>query len=142
MSDTDLLDQRLINLLQKDAGQSSEVLAKQLKVSAATVRRRIRQRVKSRVIRIAAIADPSKVGIPVAAIINLDVAHDKLDSAMQALANMPAILWVSTTTGRFDIIALTRFPSTDELSKFIQSELGKVEGIYAWQGTKVWSFEM
>ena len=129
MVSTDSLDGRLIKLLQKDAGQSSEVLAKQLKVSAATVRRRIRQLIKNKVIRIAAIADPGKVGLPLAVIIAVDVFHDKLDSVMQTLANQPEILWTSTTTGRFDIIALTRFPSTDELSTFLQNEMPRIEGI-------------
>lgn len=129
MVNTDSLDERLIKLLQKDAGQSSEVIAKHLKVSAATVRRRIRLLIKNKVIRIAAIADPDKTGLPLAVIITIDVSHEKLDSVMQTLANQPEILWISTTTGRYDIIALTRFHSTDDLSIFLQNEMPKIEGI-------------
>ena len=123
------LDERLIKLLQKDAGQSSEVLAKQLKVSSATVRRRVRQLIKNRVMHIAAIADPAQMGIPLAAVFAFDVDHDMVDSVMQKLTNMPEFRWVSMTTGQFDIIAFARFPSTDELAEFLQSEMVKIEGI-------------
>lgn len=129
MAIVDSLDVRLIKLLQEDAGKSSDVLAKQLKVSAATIRRRIRRLLKSNVIRIGAVVDPGKVGLPLAAVIAIDVAHDKLDSAIQKLTNRPEVIWVSTTTGRFDIILLARFSSTDGLSKFVQSEMAKIEGV-------------
>ena len=129
MVNVDSLDRKLVGLLQEDAGRSSEVMAKQLKVSAATVRRRVRKLIKSRVIRISAIVDPGKVGLPLAVVIAIDVAHDKLDSAIRALTSRPEVIWVSATTGRYDIVALARFSSTDELSRFVQSEMAKVEGV-------------
>ena len=129
MAIIDSLDERLIKLLQEDAGQSSDVLAEQLKVSAATIRRRIRRLINSNIIRIGAVVDPGKVGLPLAAVIAIDVAHDKLDSAIQKLTHRPEVIWVSTTTGRFDIIALARFSSTDGLSKFVQNEMAKIEGV-------------
>lgn len=129
MVKVDALDKKLIDLLQEDAGRSSDVIAKRLKVSAATVRRRIRRLVKNNVISIGAIVDPGKVELPLAAIIALDVTSDKLDSVMKALASRPEIIWVSTTTGQFDIISLARFPSTDELSRFVLNEMSKIEGI-------------
>ena len=125
----DLLDKKLIKLMQDDAQQSSEVLAKQLEVSPATIRRRVRRLIKSSVMRIAAVVDPAKVGLPLAALIALDVAPDKLDPAMQMLSNLQDVRWVSLTTGRFDVIALVRFPSTEELSSFVQNEIAKIEGV-------------
>ncbi len=129
MVKVDSVDKRLIELLQEDAGRSSDVLARHLKVSAATVRRRTRRLIKNQVIRIGAVVDPQKVGLPLAAIMAIDVVNEKLDDVVKTLASKPGVIWVSTTTGRFDVIALVRFPSTDELSRFVQSELSKVEGI-------------
>ena len=125
----DRLDERLINLLGQDARQSSEALAKQLDVSAATIRRRLKKLVKSGIIRTVAVVDPDKSGFPLTAIIAFDVAHDKLQSTAQMLSEKPEIKWVSTTTGRFDIIALARFQSTDQLSDFLQREVSTIEGL-------------
>ena len=126
---TDSLDVKLIQLLEKDARQSSETLAKQLKVSSATIRRRIKKLIQSGVLRIVALVDPQKVGFPLMAIIAFDIAHEKLDSVIQMLADRPEVKYASTTTGRFDILTLAQFRSTEELSDFVQKELSNIEGL-------------
>jgi len=123
------LDMQLIQLLGKDARQSSEALASQLNVSSATVRRRVKKLIKSGVLRIVAVADPAKVGLPLAVVIALRVNPESSASVVNLLTSRPEIKWVSTTTGRFDLIALARFASTDELSEFVQTDLPKIGGI-------------
>lgn len=125
----DRIDQQLIELLGQDAHQKSVALAKQLGVSSATVRRRLARLIKSGIIGITAVVDPSKVGYPLTALIAFDIAHDKLQSVTQMLAGKPEITWVATTTGRFDIIALAWFHSTEELSDFLQREVSAMEGL-------------
>jgi Lrp/AsnC family transcriptional regulator for asnA, asnC and gidA len=129
MSTPDSFDKQLISLMGQDARQSSEALAKKLNVSSATVRRRLRTLTRNDLLHIVGVADPANFGLPLAAVIALDVDHDRLDSAMDKLVNRPEIKWVSTTTGRFDIVAIARFPSTDSLSDFLTDELGKIEGV-------------
>ena len=53
----DSLDEQLINLLAKDAKQSSEVLARQLCVSSSTIRRRMKKLVQGGVLRITALPE-------------------------------------------------------------------------------------
>ena len=125
----DSIDEQIVKLLGQDARQNSESLAKQLNLRAATVRRRLRELIRNKSLRIVGTVDPTSFGLPVAALITLDISHDKLASAMEGLANQPEIRWVSTTTGRFDIIALGRFASTDSLSKFLTDQLSKMEGV-------------
>ena len=125
----DSLDEQLVRLLGQDARQNSETLAKQLKKSSATIRRRLRRLLRNKLLRIVGVVNPADFGFPVAAVITLDVSHDKLASAMEGLASQPEIIWVSTTTGRFDIIAFGRFASTDSLSKFLTDQLSKMEGV-------------
>ncbi len=60
----DVIDKQLVQLLEKDATQSSKVLAAKLDVSAATVRRRTANLVKNNVIRLVAVVDPEKAGFP------------------------------------------------------------------------------
>ena len=129
MSIVDTLDEKLLQILGKDARLSSEALAKKLNVSPATVRRRVRQLLRQDVLRIVGVGDPQKIGFPLAAIIAIDAAHEKLETVLEELASRPEVKWVSTTTGRFDILALVRFRSTDDLADFMQKTLAQMEGI-------------
>jgi Lrp/AsnC family transcriptional regulator for asnA, asnC and gidA len=125
----DLLDEGIIKLLAQDGRASSEMLAKKCKVTPSTVRRRLNELIRKGMVRVIAVVDPKKVGYPLAAVIAYDVEHDKLDSAMKLLSNMHEVTWISTTTGRFDIISITRFDSTDGLSEFINKVMPNIEGL-------------
>ena len=125
----DSLDEKLVQLLGQDARQSSDTLAKQLKVSAATIRRRARKLLQSGVMRIVAVADPNKIGFPVAVVVAFKVTHDKLESFLKILASQSKVIWSSITTGRFDIVTLMRFRSIDELSNFLRSGIASLEGL-------------
>lgn len=125
----DSLDEKLIQLLGKDGRQSSKELSKQLAVSAGTVRRRLRRLIKSRVLRITALVSAEEMGLPLAAIVALDVAPENLNSVTKFLTGFRIVRWVAVVTGRFDLLVWLRLPSTKELFAFIQSELPKIEGI-------------
>ena len=129
MTKMDALGEKLLQLLGKDAKQSSEVLAKKLQVSPATVRRRVRQLLKDKVLHSIGVVDPNQVGLPLAALIAIDTAHESLEAVLKAIAARPEVKWVSTTTGRFDIMCMGRFRSTDDLAEFMQNTLGNMEGV-------------
>jgi Lrp/AsnC family transcriptional regulator for asnA, asnC and gidA len=129
MNKKDLLNTHLIRLLEQDGRQSSRILAKHLNASPATIRRRIKKLVDENVIRIQAVVNPSKVEIGLSAVVALDVEPSNLETAVGQLANNDNVEWLSTTTGRFDIIAELRFTSTDELYAFLQRELPRIEGL-------------
>ena len=129
MSIIDSKDKELVRLLGQNARQNSETLAKQLNLSAATVRRKLRKLIRSDVLRIVGLVDPDKFGFPLAVMIALDIDHNKLELAMEVLAKRSEIRWVSFTTGRFDVIAIARFPSTESFSDFMIKELSQMEGV-------------
>jgi len=125
----DLLDEELIKLLAQDGRASSEVLAKKLRVTPSTIRRRLNELIKNGLVRIIAVVNPKKVGYPLAAVVAYDVEHNKLDSAVKLLSALREVTWVSTTTGRFDIISIMRFDSTDGLNEFINKVMVQIEGL-------------
>ncbi len=129
MSNPDSIDEKLALLLGEDGRQSSETLAKKLKVSSATVRRRLRILIHSGALKLIALVDPTKFGFPVTVVITLSVTHDKLKVALDFLSDLPETKWVSTTTGRYDIVVLAQFRSNDRLSEFMMKELANVEGL-------------
>jgi len=129
MMSIDSIDQQLIRLLTEDARQTSEVLAKQLGVNSSTVRRRLQGLVKEGVIRVVALPDPDKIGYSFRAVVAFDITHEKLDSVVEKLRLRPEVQWLSVTTGRFDVIALVWFPSSEEFFTFLQTDVGALEGV-------------
>ena len=125
----DTLDSKLLRLLVKDAHQTSDALAEQLNVSSATIRRRLSKLMREGILHIVARVDPKKLGFTIIAVLAFDVELDKLTSAVLALSERPEIKWLATTTGRFDIIALTCFRDQDELLDFLQGKGSKIEGL-------------
>lgn len=116
------IDNKIVHLLLQGARQSSEMLAKQLDISSATIRRRINKLAETGVINIVAVVDHNKVGLSFITVIALDVAHDKLDSVARFLATQNQVIWCSTTTGRFDILALAAFTSAEDFYEFMQKK--------------------
>ncbi len=129
MSIVDSVDEQIVRLLGRDARQNSETLAKQLNLSAATVRRRLRKLIRSDLLRIVGVIEPDKFGFPLMVVITLDVVHGKVELAMEELSKLPEVRFVSTITGRYDIIIIARFRSNKSLSDFVVKELAKMEGI-------------
>ena len=125
----DRMDEQLVNLLVQDARKSSKVLAKQLHTSSSTVRRRIQRLVERGIIHIVAMPEPHKVGLSLEAIIALNVVHEKINLAIEALSNQPSVRWVAATSGRFDVMAYVWLASTDELYNFLENKIGKLEGL-------------
>ena len=129
MGKLDALDDAIIKILERDAWLDSEMLANKLQVSSSTIRRRIKRLKQTGVLRAVAVVDVSKTGIPLTAMIALDVEGQNIDTVIKVVAGLRPVKWVATTTGRFDIIALARFRSNVELSEFITGQLMKVKGI-------------
>ncbi|MDD4859428.1 MAG: Lrp/AsnC family transcriptional regulator [Dehalococcoidales bacterium] len=125
----DSLDEKLILMLGQNARQSSQALAKKLKVTPGTIRRRIRELLRKNVLRIIGVVDSTKVGFPLAAAMAFNVEHEKLGLAVKSLADKPEIKWLASSTGRYDVIAMAQFRSTDELYDFIQREITPIEGL-------------
>ena len=80
-------------------------------------------------LRITGVVDPLQFGFNVSVIIFVDVEADKLEAVIDDLMAQSRIWFISTTTGRFDILLVARFTSTDELSDFLINVIGKISGI-------------
>ena len=63
------------------------------------------------------------------AIIAFDVGHDKVREVMELLSGRSEVKGLAATSGRFDIIVLVWFTSTNGLFQFIENEVSKMEGV-------------
>lgn len=131
ISDVDLddTDLRIIDLLQKDGRRSNSGIGRELGLPESTVRRRIERLLRDDVIKIVAIANNERLGLPVHVImgVSLDLARNA--TATHALVNLVQVGWLAATTGAYDILLEASFPSMRHLHGFITEELAQIEGV-------------
>ena len=125
----DLIDKQIIQHLQNNARQSSEALAKQLDLSASTVRRRINKLIENGTLRIIGYVNPLSFGLPITAVIGFDISHDNIDSSIQQLSEKKEIFWLAAASGRYDVFTLALFHSNEELYNFMRKEVAELEGL-------------
>jgi DNA-binding Lrp family transcriptional regulator len=124
------IDEQIIAKLQRyDAPRTRNEMARELGVSPATVKRHVDKLIKAGVVSILVLVDPEKVGLPIATIIGIKVEGKKLNSVAEVLKNRNDITWLSSSIGKFDIIALARFSSIENLRDVVQGELLEIDGI-------------
>jgi Lrp/AsnC family transcriptional regulator for asnA, asnC and gidA len=129
MTKTDSIDEQIVRLLGQNGRQTSKQLAKQLNISAATVRRRIRKLVENDLLHIVGVVDPADFGFPLPTVIAIDVVPDKLETALEELDKQPEVKWIAITVGRYDVVAGIRFRSMDDLSEFTTRTLPRIDGV-------------
>ena len=65
----------------------------------------------------------------VTSIILLNVKRDKINEVAEKLSSLDGISEVYSVTGNYDLVAMVRVPSNDQLSTLVTSTLVKVDGI-------------
>lgn len=129
MIELDALDRKLIQILEKNADQSSTKIAKLLNVSSLTVRRRIKRLLKAKVFRIQAITDPAYMGVAITAGFNLQVDNNKVSQVISNLIKRPEIIFMARTTGKWDLVFWAWFDSSEHLSSFVDTVLDHLEAV-------------
>jgi len=129
MKKINAIDKKLIRSLGQDASLSAKKIAEQLNLSAVTVRRRLKKLLENNLVRIVGVVNAASIGYPILAIIALNVATEHINSAIDLLSKKTNVRFVSTTTGRYDIIVMVRFMSTDDISDFLLNDMANIKGL-------------
>jgi DNA-binding Lrp family transcriptional regulator len=113
----DNFDRQLLNLVQEDAGQTSERLAEQIHLSPSAIQRRLKRLRKEGVIaRECAVLEPKKIGRPTFFIVSLQVERERpelLAELRQWLSREPHIQQAFYVTGEADFVLIVTVPDTD-----------------------------
>lgn len=128
----DRLDVQIVSRLQEDGNATNANIARSITpspVSEETVRRRLKKLMQDGYMRIVAVPDARKMGYESQVIIGLQAEADKIDDVAEALANMDEVSWVSITTGSFDIFGWATVKSFDQLSDFLRTRVGRIDGV-------------
>ena len=125
----DVLDTKIIGILQKDGRASNAGIARKVGVSEGTVRRRLKRLVQEEYVRVVAIPDPSKMGYDSEALIGVQVDPDKVDQVSEGLTALDEVSWVTVTTGSYDIFAWATLQSAEALGIFLRTKVGTIPGV-------------
>jgi Lrp/AsnC family transcriptional regulator for asnA, asnC and gidA len=125
----DPTDLEIIRLLQ-DGGRTTNIeIARAIGVAEGTVRRRIERLVVRGIMKVVAVLDPAKLGYMTDAIIGVSTERTAMLKVGSSLAKLPEVVYVSYTTGVYDIIIEVLFRSDRDLFRFLTETLSKVDGI-------------
>jgi len=130
MVEIDEVDLEILKMLQSDGRLSFTEIAKKLKLSESTIRKRVQALQRRGVIKKFTIeVDPSKIGINTVAIVGVDVDPTNLLEAAQKLCEIKEVRSVATSTG--DHMIMTEIWARDgrELTKIISEKIGKIKGV-------------
>jgi DNA-binding Lrp family transcriptional regulator len=110
----DKIDRRILNLLQKDARRSAELIGADVGLSASAVQRRIvRMREEGIILAEVAVLDPKRVGRALTMIVDVEVERERPElvaSLKQWIVTEPCIqeAWYVTGEGDYVLIVLAR----------------------------------
>jgi Lrp/AsnC family transcriptional regulator for asnA, asnC and gidA len=125
----DEIDRRVIKILQVDGRRPNTEIARELKVSETTIRKRVAQLVSRGLINIVAVPTPRAAGMNLSAIIGISVTLPKLKEISEELKRQREVRYVGMSTGRYDIIVEAFFFDQQHYLDFISSRLSRMDGI-------------
>ena len=109
----DLIDSKMIHLLQKDGRIPNTEIAKKLEISEATVRSRLKRLIDEGFIQIVAVSNPFKLGFEIAGDLYINVEMKKVDNILDKLKKIKEL---GLNSARFAI--LTPYPGTPLFKEF------------------------
>ena len=148
----DVLDRRIIQLLRYDGRRSYADIARLVKVSEPTVRKRVDRLVQTGAIYVVARVNPAAIGFAIDAMVGIRVKRGTVQSVGTRLAAMDNVAYVGYMTGGFDIFIEVFLPDNEGLFTFLNHDLAAIEEIthaeawhvlrtekfsYTWEGETV-----
>lgn len=125
----DETDWKIINLLRENYNTNSAI-AQQLGVSEGMVRQRIKRLREADILTIKALINPDALDVQQLAMIGVSIQETSLlEEKANELSQLPGVLSVSITTGRYDLFLEVLVNSNHGLVDFLTNGLSRVNGI-------------
>lgn len=127
----DEIDTRIITALCEDGRTPVAELARMAQVSESMARRRLERLIGEGFISVAAIPNPGRVGLTVAAMLALDIDPAQLEQAAHALSDFDEVVFVASLIGEHQLAASVLLPSVQAFHRFVSQRLAAVPGLRA-----------
>lgn len=124
----DAIDRTLLRALQADGRASWADLAQQVGLSAPAVRQRVQRLTDAGVLQVVAVTDPLALGLPVMAMVGINVSGRSADVA-EAIGALAGVIYVVSTAGSFDIFAEVVCADMDSLRDLVEVGIRGTDGV-------------
>lgn len=125
----DNLDVSILDILRNNSRISNAEIARTLKTSEATIRRRIKSMVdKGIIVGFSTYINYSLVENPVKAYIHLKIRTERMDAVVDKIKSHDMLLALYRVAGEYDVLCVTLFSSMNGLHEFIDYFL-EIDGI-------------
>ncbi|WP_300679954.1 Lrp/AsnC family transcriptional regulator [Nocardioides sp.] len=125
----DDLDRQILARLAEDGRMPYRQLARELGVSEGTIRGRTGRMEENGILRVVAIADPTRMGHNVLAFLLIKVAPGRSGSVVDALVAWPEATYVSDCVGEADIYVQVVCRDNQHLHDLLNDRIAAVDGI-------------
>ncbi len=125
----DDLDRSIVTELEADGRRPFRDIARQLGISEATVRARVRRLEEAEVLKIVAFADPLRMGNSVMGLLFVHVEEEYYDKVVEALSGYAEVSYLSSVLGIADLCVQVVVRDQVELGKFIRSKVRVLTGV-------------
>ncbi len=125
----DDIDWKIINTL-RDSHQNNNAIARQLGISEGTVRQRLKRLKDADIVKIRALINPEVLENQQLATIAVNVSESSLlEAKAMEISQLPNVLDVSITSGRYDLFVQVLIDSNHGLVRFLTEELSAVKNV-------------
>ncbi|WP_157680321.1 Lrp/AsnC family transcriptional regulator [Mycobacterium dioxanotrophicus] len=125
----DDVDRKILLELQNDGRRAFRDIARQLDISEATVRWRVKRLRDARVLQILGYVDPRALGYGSMMVLLIKVTPTAHARAVEELTSWRETTWVSTTVGRTNIYVQMLCKDSESLYHVLSASLGEIDGI-------------
>jgi len=126
----DETDIGILEILRKNARTPFLDIAKKLRVSESTIRKRVKELEKKGIIKkYSAIVEPSKLGYSSVALVGIDVKPEKFLEVAKKLTEYDSVKFVATSTGDHMIMTEIWMENSNDLRDFISTKIESIEGV-------------
>jgi DNA-binding Lrp family transcriptional regulator len=120
----DDVDRRIIELLRADGRLSVNEVARRAGISRATAYTRFDRLVADRVITgFQAVVDPAAMGVPIAALVFVNVVQGNWPAAQEGMLRLPGVDWLALAGGTWDMVLRVRVPDIEHLRDVVLVQL-------------------
>ena len=127
----DVIDRKILALIQDDAKLSQAELAKAVGLTAPSVNERIRKLERAGVIRgYVALLDERKLGHDITAFVEIFIEHPKFESGfIEAVGDLDEVLECHHITGEFSLLLKVRVQDMAAFRRLLIEKLNSVRGV-------------
>jgi Lrp/AsnC family transcriptional regulator for asnA, asnC and gidA len=122
-------DQAIIDLLREDGRMPYRAIARQLEITEATVRARVRRLEESNTMRVVAVTDIEAAGFGMLLAIGVQVENRSPEAVARELADIPEVFSVNVVVGTHDVEILVVAEDQDALDELIGGKLAGTPGV-------------